>query len=471
VEKFAGGESLFLFPPNVEDWVGPDHPARFIREFVESLDLQALAFTERKSDEGRPNYANELLLMVWLYGYLNRIRSARRLEKACREHLSLIWLTSRQEPDHNTLWRFWDRNRKAIRRIFRQSVKIAYGIGAVGFVLQAIDGTKITARSSKQGALHRKDLERELARLDQNIESLEKAIEEGQAERGEYRLPQELTDRQTLRNAIVEALDALDEQGLDHLQPHEPDARMVKNHGRTEFGYNGQIVVDEQSGIIIENDLVPDEYDQRQLVPMLDRVQQQWGRTADETVADGGYNTAEAIAEAEANGYPVTLGAGPADEESHASDAYHSTKFEFDQKRDVVICPRGEELRFEGNKNKGGGRIVSIYRCTAFESCPVRDLCTQSKTKGRSVEVSRHYNAVLRQKIKRRTPEGRARIRKRSTLVERPFAVIKHLLEYRRAAAAGIEKVRTEWSFICAVHNLRILLSYWRVAQQVLSAA
>ncbi len=467
MEKYAGYEKVFLFPPGLEDWVGADHPARFIREFVDSLSLDELGFEERKSEEGRPNYANDLLLKVWIYGYMNRIRTTRRLEKACREHLSLIWLSGLQEPDHNTLWRFWDRNRQAIRQIFRQSVKVGYEIGCIGFALHALDGTKITARSSKRSGWHGGDLQKRFEKLDTEISELETAIAEGQTERGEYRLPERLLDRQTLRAAIRGALDLLAQAGRDHMHPNEPDARMVNNHGVVEFGYNGQLVVDEQSTLIVENALVEDEYDQGQLIPMMDQVREQWGKTADETVADGGYNTAQAIAEAEQKHYAVTLGAGPADEESHPTEAFHPSKFTFDQERNVVVCPRGEQLSFEGSKQRAEYE-VAVYRCAAYASCPVRADCTSSKRKGRAIEISPHRDVVLRQKLKRQTPEGRARIRKRMTLAERPFAIIKHILEFRRAAATTLEKARSEWSFICAIHNLRILMKYSLTAQRVL---
>ena len=470
MEKFSGHERMFLFPPALEDWVGLDHPARFIREFVDALDLPALGFKVRVSDEGRPSYANDVLLKVWIYGYMNRIRTSRRLEQACREHLSLIWLTGLLAPDHNTLWRFWKLHREQIRKLFRASVKMGSEFGLIGFTLHAIDGTKITSRSAKASGWHRPDLDKRLERLNAEIAELEAAIERGEIEEeGEYRMPERLADQTALRAVVQEKLKELDLAGEDHLHPNEPEARMVKNHGVVHFGYNGQAVVDDQSQMIVGNALVQDPFDQRQLVPMLDQMQQEWGRTADETVADGGYNTGEAILQTEEKEYVVTLAAGPADAESHPHDEYHSTRFQLDRERNVVVCPRGEELHFENRKKKNAKRTVDLYRCHSL-TCPVRDLCSNTK-KGRSIEIGPNYDAVQRQARKRRTPEGQARIRKRSTLAERPFAVIKVFLDYRRASAAGLENVRTEWSFICTIYNLRILFKHWIAARSLAAAA
>ena len=152
----ANYDQMDLLPLRLEDYVERDHPARFIREFVDALDLGALGFRERKSEEGRPPYSNDLLLKVWLYGYLSRIRATREMERACREHLSLLWLTGRHAPDHNTLWRFWAANRKPLRAVFRAGVKVAAAQGLIGMICHAVEGTKIRAAASRRTVEHRK---------------------------------------------------------------------------------------------------------------------------------------------------------------------------------------------------------------------------------------------------------------------------------------------------------------------------
>jgi transposase len=184
----ANYDQMDLLPQSVEEWVPEDHPARFIREFVDALDLGEVGFGERKSEEGRPSYANDLLLKVWLHGHLARIRSTRELERACREHLSLVWLTGRHAPDHNTLWRFWGENRAALREVFRAGVRVAGAQGLIGMICHAVDGTKIRAVASRRTVEHRKELEKALGRVQASIAEMEAAEETGTGE-GSKRAP------------------------------------------------------------------------------------------------------------------------------------------------------------------------------------------------------------------------------------------------------------------------------------------
>jgi len=461
----ANYDQMHLMPQSMEDWVAGDHPARFLREFVEALDLEELGFRERKSEEGRPSYANDLLLKVWLYGYLARIRSTRDLERACREHMSLIWLTGQHAPDHNTLWRFWRENRAALREVFRAGVKVAVAQGLVGMVCHAVDGTKIRAVASRRTVEHRKDLEKALRRVDASIAEMEAEVEAAeQEETGEYRLPERLQEAGKLREAIRESLGKMREVRRDHLHPQEPEARLMPCEGRQDPAYNAQAVADAQAGILVAETMVNAESDHSLLVPMLEEVKANLGAVAEETVADGGYSTAAQLGEAEARGYEVLVAPG-SETGGVKRGEYDRAKFAYEAERDEVICPQGQRLKFEGVKNKGKQRsAVRSYRCHAYEQCPVRALCSRRRD-GRRIEVSPQRAALLRQAEKRRDPVGQALLRQRKALIEPVFATIKQVLGFRRCTVRGLENVRTQWALLCAVFNLKKMYKYWAAGQ------
>jgi transposase len=464
-EIHADYEQMDLMPQCLEDWVGKDHPARFIREFVDALDLPALGFGERESEEGRPPYANELLLKVWLYGYLARLRSTRDLERACREHLSLLWLTGRHAPDHNTLWRFWRENRKALREVFRAGVKVAAGQGLVGMIGHAVDGTKIRAVASRRTVEHREELEKALARVDASIAEMEAAVEAAeQEERGESRLPARLQEATQLRAAIRESLGRMQAAGREHLHPQEPEARLMPCEGRWDPAYNAQAVADAQAGLVVAATVVNAESDNAQLVPMLAEVQANLGEAAKETVADGGYVSAGQLGEAEARGYEVLVAPG-VETGGPQRGEYDGSQFRYDPQADAVICPQGKRLKFEGRKPKGLGRpAVRSYRCTHYAQCPVRALCSRRKD-GRRIEVSPQRAALMRQRAKRRDPAKQALLRQRKVIIEPVFATIKQALGFRRWTVRGLENVRTQWALLCAALNLRKMYKHWAALQ------
>jgi len=428
---------------------------------VEALDLGELGFTEGESEEGRPPYANDLLLKVWLYGYLARIRATREMERACREHLSLLWLTGRHAPDHNTLWRFWDENRVALRKVFRAAVKVAAEQGLIGMICHAVDGTKIRAVASRRTVEHGEELEKVLARVEEELARMEAAIEAAeQAPGSDYRLPEGLREAEKLRAAIRESLGKMRQAERAHLHPQEPEARLMPCEGRTDPAYNAQAVVDAQAGIIVAEDAVTAEADNAQLVPMLKEVEANLGGVAEETVADGGYGSGEQLAEAEARGYAVLVAAG-VETGGPKRGEYDRREFAFDEKEDEVLCPQGQRLKFQGMKRRASpGVEVRRYRCTHYEACPVRALCSRRKD-GRRIELSPQHAAWMRQRAKRRDPVQQALLRRRKVIVEPVFATLKQALGFRRWTVRGLENVRAQWALLCTVLNLKKMYPYW----------
>jgi len=457
----ANYDQIDLLPQCLEDWIPRDHPARFIREFVDALELGELGFAERQSEEGRPSYAHDLLLKVWLYGYLARIRSTRELERACREHMGLLWLTGRHTPDHNTLWRFFRENRRALREVFRAGVRVAAAQGLIGMVCHAVDGTKIRAVASGRTMEKRKDLEKALAQVEKSIVEMEVAIEKAEKEEaGEYRLPERLHKAEELRRAIRESLGKMQEIARDRRHPHEPEVRVMKCEGRKDPAYNAQAVADAQAGIVVAATAVNAETDHEQLVPMLEEVRANLGGVAEETVGDGQYATVQQLTEAEARGYEVLTAPG-SERGAEQRGEYAAANFSYDAEHDEVICPRGARLKFRGMRKKGGARAaVRAYSCQVYESCPVRELCSRSQ-EGRRIELSPQRAARERQRAKRDTPLGRARLRQRKAIIEPVFAAIKQALGFRRWTVRGLENVRTQWALLCTVFNLKKMYPRW----------
>lgn len=448
-----------MFPPCVEDWVPAHHPARFIREVVDAMDLAAMGFRISEGEEGRPHYAEALLLKVWLYGYCNRIRSTRGLQKACLENLSLIWLTGNNAPDHNTLWRFYRDNKQAIREVFKRSVRIGMEANLVGFVLHALDGTKMRAAASGRTALSRGQLEKALANLDAEMEVLERTVEETRAKEGEagWELPRELSDAGALREAVRAGLAILREEEVKSLSVADPQARMMQTQDGKRMSYNAQAVADAASGLIVGNDVVNEANDMHQLAPMLERTAETLGgRAARETLADAGYGNPEQIAAARESGHEVLL---PMNAEM--GGAFHAVHFKRDIERDVLTCPLGQTLTFEKQKKTKSGRDVSrVYRCRHGRRCAHAAQCTASRH-GRTVEVTPWHEATQAQIEKQKDPGARCRMKRRKTIIEPVFAAIKERGGFRRFTVHGLENVRTQWSLVCAAYNLMKLHKQW----------
>lgn len=458
----ANYKEQWLFPPRLEDLLPARHPARLVREFVEAMDLKGLGFESRAVDIGRPNYSASLLLKVVLYGYMNRTRSCRGLERACLNDIGMVWLTGMNYPDHTTLWRFWNHNRAAIGKVFKQLLQIAAGADLVGLVMHAVDGTKILSQASEAEGWHRSSLQEKLKKLDQAIaEILEQTAQAGSSGCGENRLPEQLQERQQLREMIQSQLKQLDEKQRDHLQPKDEDARVMKCRSRKKFAYNAQAVVDEHSKLIVAADVVSDESDNYQLVPMVEQVRGNIGAVAEQNTADGGYFSTGELAHAEDKEIPVLVNL-PESVTGSEDQPYHAAHFVYDAKNDQCICPRGEILSFDHMtpRDKAVPYEVAVYRCHSYESCPVRWQCSRSKT-GRTVQIHPKHDALVRQREKLKDERMRAILKQRGATVEPVFGWAKEVLGFRRWTVRGLGKVKTQWLLLCTAMNLLRLHKAW----------
>ncbi len=467
----ADYSKIYLLPPSLEDWVPQDHPARFIRDFVETLDMKSLGFKMPEGLDGRPAYSAEMMLKIWLYGYMNRIRSSRKLEGSCLESMSLIWLSGSHYPDHNTLWRFWSANRGALRGVFRQVLYVALKADLVGLVLHAVDGTKIGADVSMGKVRRRGELERMLGALEGSIDEVMGQTEVLEcSESGEMRLPVEIQDSQRRREKIKEALAELDRVDRDYLHPHDSEARLMRSGDNLSLAYNAQVAVDGGSGLIVAEGVVNEESDNGQLVPMMAEVASNLGAVAEETVADAGYYSPGQLADAEDKDFSALVPLPEWVDRRWSKGEFQKSNFVYDPARDVYVCPLGHDLTYEKTARKSHGRYnIRLYRCRHYKECSRRSECSRQR-RGRRIERGEYEAAVERQREKQKDPFKRELLRKRKSIVEHIFAQIKAHQGLRRFSLRGLENVRTQWSMICTVLNLCKLYKYWASGTILLAA-
>jgi hypothetical protein len=373
----------------------------------------------------------------------------------------LLWLSGLHQPDHNSLWRFWRDNQKALRVLFKQTVQLAVRTGAVGLALQALDGTKIQAACSGPQGWSKDYLEKLLAQLDAALEDIELKVvaENADAEEPGYRLPAGLAQRQALRQQIQQGLAQLQADGRHHYHPAEPEARRMKVGDTNRYAYNAQAVADQQEGVVVACEVTRQETDPGHLVPLIEQAHENLGVAAQQTVtvADTGYGSGADL-QAAADKQMNVLAPPPEGKPAHGNP-YAAQHFHYDPAAHTVTCPQDRRLDHEGQTTKRG-QTVQRFRCH-HRDCPVRACCTRDP-KGRQIEVGPYQAEVQAMRARLEEPTAQVQWQCRSEIIERCFAQLKQHDGFRRWTVWGLESVRTQWSLLCATLNLRILYQRWR---------
>lgn len=470
-------EAGWQLPSSLDALLPADHAVRFVAAYVDGLDLTDwthLGIDLEAKERGAPRYHPAILLAIWLWGFMQGVRSARKLEAACAEMLSYRWLTGQQLPDHNTLWRFYQAHRAGMRSLLTHSVQMAVKAGLVDLAIQAVDGTKIAGNAAKDRTYDQPGLDRLIERLEQAITDLEAQNVTG-GDDAPPRLPQELASKEALLERVRQAKTDLAEGTRINLTDRA--ARLMKGRGGYVAGYNAQAMVsplDESvagsGGMVITAAAVTDDPDDHaQLLPMLEQAAALTGERAAVTVADGGYHSGPVLAECAARTQQVLM---PASDGSTTGPVgpYHKDRFAYDAASDQYRCPEGQVLVFAGIRQRNGQRPKRAYRAGAAvcRGCRAFGTCTTDGHQGRLVEVT-DQDALLRQhRAHMATEEAKAQYARRKELIEPVFGILKEQQGARRLLLRGLEAVRAEWSVLAAAFNLRTLARVWQAQPRLL---
>ena len=464
-------EQAWLLPPTLDDLLALDHPARFVAEFVDALDREAwreLGIQIEGDQLGAPAYHPRALLSVWLYGFMTGVRSCRKLEAACRDQIPYLWLTGCQQPDHNTLWRFYKEYRNAMRKLFERTVRTAVTMKLVELAVQAVDGTKVGANAAKDRTLTAEELNRLLNRVEKAIADLE-AQNEGGEDASAVSLPGELTDKRALREQVRHALDELDsQQDRKRINLTDKDARLMRARPSLFVpGYNAQVMVSpmETDGavtgmLLTAVDVLDETHDNDQLIPMMEQAEETTGMKAPMTLADAGYFAAAQLEECDRREQQVAV--PEPRQQFPVGDPYHKDQFAFDETTDSYTCPQGQTLRFV-QRQFIHRTWYRVYRAspTICRACPAFGVCTKARN-GRNIVIGPNDATLKRHRVWMTTDAAKEAYRRRKQLVEPVFGIIKEQMGARRFLLRGLVNVTAEWIMLAAAFNLRTLWKAWR---------
>jgi len=410
-----------LFPVCLEELIPDDHVCRVIDAFVDRLDMAGLGFERAEAAEtGRPGYDPRDLLKLYLYGYLQQIRSSRRLESECRRNIELMWLLGRLAPDHKTIAEFRRLHRDGVTAAGAELVRLARSVGLVKGEWIAIDGSKFQAVSSARSVREREALERYLEQLEQSDRQDEVVIDPG---------------------AVASALEKL-------RQHPEPEVGLMRTTNGIMPAYNVQAAVDAEHALIVVQQVIDQATDNRSLQPMAEAAVSEPAQTLN-VIADAGYSNGEQAEACEAQGILPHVPANRGVNSHGDGTLFGRTEFTYQPQNDTFRCPAGQTLARKQLVRKDRS-VYYMGQAEVCGSCALKPRCTT----GSQRLVSRHLHEEALQRMQQRaTPEA---MRLRRSTVEHPFANLKYrIFGHPRFLLRGLRGAQTEISLAVAAYNLK----------------
>lgn len=461
-----------LFPESLDDYIGEDNSTRVIDVFIDSLKLIDLGFTTIPSHTGRPGYHPSVLLKLYLYGYLNRIQSSRRLERETQRNVELMWLLGRLTPDFKTIADFRKDNGKAIKRVCSEFVLLSKRLGLLATECVADDGSKFKAVNNADRAFSKAKIERRRQKIDESIDDYLKEIERVDRQNTKESRNKIKNLKQRLAKVEKEAqrLELLEKELLKtpnkQISMTDPDARIMATRGRSSVivGYNVQTAVDTTNHLIIAHEVTNIGNDRSQLSSIA--IQANEVLDCDDlcVLADKGYYKGEEILACEEAGLTTYL---PRSKTSNnrAAGLYDRSEFIYNAENDEYICPANQVLSKRHSSVEQGKKMDTYYA-----SNPVCKACTQKErcTTGVNRRVRRWEHEQVLDELDSKMANEPSRMQTRRSTVEHPFGTIKNWMGHTHFQMRTMARVSTEMSLHILSYNLKRVISIMGVKQLML---
>jgi transposase len=455
------GEALLL-PEVLDDYVTPENPVRFIDAFVAQVDLSKAGFGNAQLNEtGRPPYDPGDLLRLYLYGYLNRVRSSRRLEREAARNLELIWLLRKLRPDFKTIADFRRDNGQAIKAVCREFILLCRKLELFGGELVAIDSTKIKAQNSKGRNYSEAKLKALLAEIENKVSAYLKELDQSDAQEetssadSEQRLSvEELKEKIAQLKERKEELQSLaqdlEKSGATQVSLTDPDSRAMSMGRGSTVGYNVQTAVDAKHSLIVDTQVTNTTSDLGALGIMAIKAQEALGAKNLSVVADKGYYNEKEVLACDSIGVTAYV-AKPLTSANTALGLYGKEKFKYDARKNCYICPAGQKLTYRFATNEKG-RAIYYYRASGCKNCPLKAKCTRNKE---NRTITRLAAEEVQEKMAERVARNPKIMRRRKAIIEHCFGTIKRSLGYDYFLCRGMSHVATEVNLTVLAYNLK----------------
>jgi transposase len=479
--SFKSGESreqTSLLPPRIEDYVGPDNPVRAIDSFVSALDLAKLGFrhADRAADEvGQPPFDPADLLKLYLYGYVNQIRSSRRLEREACRNLELIWLLKKLKPGYRTIASFRAKNPEALKAANRSFVLLLRELDLVGGTLVALDGALFHGNAAKDSIFTRGKLAKQIAKLDEEIEAYVKSLDTNDATEAKQsgddsgdgtkgdggNVGDKMKELMARRERALADLKELENGDKGQVSTTDPDARLMSKGDQTIAGYNVQSVVDDKHKLIVASEVV-NRSDAGHLHQMAKAAKEILEVETLQILADAGYYSSEDLKACEDDGITAYVPPNESNQKLEKQARFTRKDFSYEAATNTYRCPAGQSLQQTKKPwRNASGRVEHRYlgsKATCGD-CPLKASCLSPKAKYRTIYRWKHEEVLERHRQRMASESAAELMRRRSAIVEHPFGTLKCRAGYQHFLVRGSKKVRGEWSLMALCYNFTRVLN------------